>query len=145
MARESRMGITRWGAPHDGSRAGEAERGRRRGDDRLSVYAPSRSDCEVCLQVIRLYFWFTAVVEEAKLSMKKLRTLLFGRGPKRPKPSEPASSSVCDSAMGEGEATGDASGQQAAADPSEAVGSTSGSMGSIVMIIEKRHERDAKV
>jgi hypothetical protein len=94
---------------------------------RLSVYAPSRSDCEVCIQVIRLYFWFTAVVEEAKLSMKKLRTLLFGRGPKRPKPSEPASSSVCDSAMGEGEATGDASGQPAAADPSEAVGSTSGS------------------
>jgi hypothetical protein len=97
---------------------------------RLSVYAPSRSDCEICIQVIRLYFWFTAVVEEAKLSMKKLRTLLFGRGPKRPKPSDPASSSVCDSAMGEGEAMGDASGQQEAAEPSEAAGSTSGSGGS---------------
>jgi hypothetical protein len=94
---------------------------------RLSVYAPSRSDCEICIQVIRLYFWFTAVVEEAKLSMKKLRTLLFGRGPKRPKPSEPASSSVSDSAVGEGEVTGDASGREEAAEPSEAAGSTSGS------------------
>ena len=93
---------------------------------RLSVYAPSRSDCEMCIQVIRLYFWFTAAVEEAKLSLKKLRTLLLGRGPKRPKPCDPASSSVCDSAMGEGEATGDASGQQEAAATSEAVGGPRG-------------------
>ena len=90
---------------------------------RLSVYAPSRSDCEICIQVIRLYFWFTAVVEEAKLSIKKLRTLLFGRGPKRPKPSNPASSSVSDSAVGEGEATDDALGGEEAADTSEAAGS----------------------
>jgi len=94
---------------------------------RLSVYAPSRSDCEICIQVIRLYFWFTAVVAEAKVSIKKLRTLLFGRGPKRPKPSDPASSSVADSAVGEGEATGDASGREDVAETSEAVGSTSGS------------------
>jgi transposase len=94
---------------------------------RLSVYAPSRSDCEICIQVIRLYFWFTAVVEEAKLSLKKLRTLLLGRGPRRPKPSDPASSSLSDSAGGEGEATGEASTREEAAEPSEAAGSTSGS------------------
>jgi transposase len=91
---------------------------------RLSVYAPSRSDCEICIQVIRLYFWFTAVVEEAKLSIKKLRTLLFGRGPRRPKPSDPASSSVSDSVVGEGEATDDASGGEEAAETSEAAGLT---------------------
>jgi hypothetical protein len=94
---------------------------------RLSVYAPSRSDCEIGIQVIRLYGWFTAGVEEAKLSIKKLRALLFGRGAKRPKPSEPAPSSVCDSAVGEGEATGDASGRDEVAVTSEAAGSTSGS------------------
>jgi hypothetical protein len=94
---------------------------------RLSVYAPSRSDCEICIQVIRLYFWFTAVVEEAKLSIKKLRTLLFGRGPKRLKPSDPGSSSVCDSAVGEGKATGDASGREEEAETSKSAGSTSGS------------------
>ena len=54
---------------------------------RLSVYAPSRSDCEMLIQVVRWYFWLVWTVQEAKLSLKKLRTLLFGRGPKPPKPS----------------------------------------------------------
>jgi hypothetical protein len=90
---------------------------------RLSVYAPSHSDCEICIQVIRLYFGFTAVVEEANLSLKKLRTPLLGRGPKRPKPSNPASSSVSDSAVGEGEARDDASGGEEAGETSEAAGS----------------------
>ena len=94
---------------------------------RLSVYAPSRSDGAICIQMLRLSCWFTAVVEEAKLRIQKLRTLLLGRGPKRPKPSDPAASSVCDSAVGAGEATGDASGREAAGDPSEAGGSPSGS------------------
>jgi len=47
---------------------------------RLAVYAPSRSDCEILIQVVRLYFWLVVTVQEAKLSLKKLRTLLFGRG-----------------------------------------------------------------
>jgi hypothetical protein len=61
---------------------------------RLSAYAPSRSDCEICIQVIRLYFWLSAVVDEAKVSMKKLRTLLFGRVVKPPKAGDLKSSSV---------------------------------------------------
>jgi len=52
---------------------------------RLSVYAPSRADCETLIQVLRMYFWLAAAVQEAKLSLKKLRTLLFGRGPKPPR------------------------------------------------------------
>ena len=55
---------------------------------RLSVYAPSRSDCEMLIQVVRWYFWLVWTVQEAKLSLTKLRTLLFGRGPKPP-PSDP--------------------------------------------------------
>ena len=78
--------------------------------------------------MIRLSLGFTAGVEEAKRSIKKLRALLLGRGPKRPRqPSEPASSSVCDSAGGEGEATGDASAWEEVAVTSAAAGSTSGS------------------
>ena len=42
---------------------------------RLSVYAPSRSDCEILIQVVRWYFWLAGAVQEAKLSLKKLRTL----------------------------------------------------------------------
>ena len=47
---------------------------------RLAVYAPSRSDCEILAQVLRLYFWLMVTVEEATVSIRRLRTLLFGRG-----------------------------------------------------------------
>ena len=46
---------------------------------RLLAYTPSRSDCELCVQVIRLYFWLMVALEEAKLSVKRLRNLLFGK------------------------------------------------------------------
>jgi hypothetical protein len=72
---------------------------------RLSVYAPSRSDCEICIQVIRLYFWLSAVVEEAKVSMKKLRTMLFGRVAKHPKPGSLETSSVGAPVLDNGEAS----------------------------------------
>jgi transposase len=60
---------------------------------RLAVYAPSRSDCEILIQVLRWYFWLVAAVQEAKLSLRKLRTLLGGRGPKLPPRCKPAASS----------------------------------------------------
>jgi hypothetical protein len=63
---------------------------------RLSVYAPSRSDCELLIQVMRVYFWLSAVIDEAKLSIHKLRTVLFGYRPKPPKPGAPeASADAC--------------------------------------------------
>jgi hypothetical protein len=49
---------------------------------RLSAYAPSRSDCEVLIEVLRWYFWLVWIVGEAKLSINKLRTMLFGRATK---------------------------------------------------------------
>jgi hypothetical protein len=73
---------------------------------RLSVYAPSRSDCEILIQVVRWYFWLVWTVQEAKLSLNKLRTLLFGRGPKPPKPSAPEASAVSAPSPGHGETTG---------------------------------------
>jgi transposase len=75
--------------------------------ERLSVYAPSRSDCEILIQVLRWYFWLAAAVKEAKLSLTKLRTLLFGQGPKPPTLCEPAASSVSASSRGDGEVVGD--------------------------------------
>jgi hypothetical protein len=56
---------------------------------RLSVYAPSRSDCEILIQVMRWYVWLSAVVDEARLSIHKLRPLLFGPHPKPSKPGDP--------------------------------------------------------
>lgn len=49
---------------------------------RLSVYAPTRSDCEILIPVVRLYFWLMFALQEAKLSLRRLRNLLFGKGPK---------------------------------------------------------------
>ena len=71
---------------------------------RLAAYAPSRSDCEICIQVIRLYFWLAAVVDEAKVSMKKLRTLLFGRVVQPPKADDLKAASVGTPAFEAGEA-----------------------------------------
>jgi transposase len=77
--------------------------------ERLSVYAPSRSDCEIRVQVLRWYFWLAATVQEAKLSLKKLRTLLCGQGPKPPTRCAPAASSVSASSRGDGERAGNGS------------------------------------
>ena len=76
---------------------------------RLSVYAPSRSDCEMLIQVLRWYFWLVATVREAKLSLKTLRTLLRGPGSKPPTLGEPAASSVSASSRSDGERAGDGS------------------------------------
>jgi hypothetical protein len=49
--------------------------------ERLSVYAPSRSDCEILIQVLRWYFWLAAAIKEAKLSLKKPHSIAFrGKG-----------------------------------------------------------------
>ena len=74
--------------------------------ERLAVYAPSRSDCERLIQVLRWYFWLAAAVKEAKLSLKKLRTLLCGQGPKPPMRCEPEASSVSTSSRGDGAVAG---------------------------------------
>lgn len=76
---------------------------------RLSVYAPSRADCEMLIQVVRWYFWLVWSVQEAKLSLKKLRTMLFGHGSKPPTLSEAQTSSVFSPSPLDGEETGVAS------------------------------------
>lgn len=53
---------------------------------RLALYAPSRSDCEILIQVMRLYFWLGVALQETKITVARLRRLLFG---KHLKPSPP--------------------------------------------------------
>ena len=48
---------------------------------RLSVYAPTRSDCERLILVVRLYFWLMFALQEAKWSLRRLRHVLFGKVP----------------------------------------------------------------
>jgi transposase len=92
--------------------------------ERLAVYAPSRADCEILSQVLRWYFWLVAAVQEAKLSLKQLRTLLGGHGPKPPTQCEPAVSSGAAASRGDGEGSGDGSARDAEVGQSPAAGST---------------------
>jgi transposase len=97
---------------------------------RLAVYAPSRSDCELLIQVVRWYFWLVWAVQEAKLSLHKLRMLLCGRSPKPPQPSAPEASLSSTSSPGNGEATGASSSRDAEGWPSEEAGPPSGTVAS---------------
>ena len=90
---------------------------------RLAVYAPSRADCEILIQVLRWYFWLAAAVKEAKLSLKQLRTLLCGQGSKPPTRCASAVSSVSTSARGDGEMAGAGAAQDAEGERSTAAGS----------------------
>jgi hypothetical protein len=74
---------------------------------RLSVYAPSGSDCEILIQVLGGSFWLAAALQEAKLRLTKLRTLLCGQGPQPPTRCAPEASSVATSSRGDGEIWGD--------------------------------------
>ena len=47
--------------------------------ERLSIYAPTRADCEMLIEVGRGYFGLVLTVQEAKRSLKRLRPLLFGK------------------------------------------------------------------
>ena len=95
---------------------------------RLSVYAPSRSDCEILIQVVRWYFWLVWTVQEAKLSLKKLRTLLCGRGPQPPTPSAPEASGRSAPSPRHDEATGASSSRDADVGPSAEAGPLSGTV-----------------
>jgi transposase len=46
---------------------------------RLTVYAPTPADCELLIVVIRLHFWLMFALQEAKLSLRRLRNVLFGK------------------------------------------------------------------
>jgi hypothetical protein len=101
---------------------------------RLAVYAPSRADCEILIQVLRWYFWLAAAVQEAKLSLNKLRTLLCGQGPKPPTVGEPEVASVSATSRGDSEVAGDKSAWDEEGERSTAAGSQPESVASAAEI-----------
>jgi hypothetical protein len=97
---------------------------------RLSVSAPSRSDCERRIQVVRWYLWLVWTVQEAKRRLHKLRTLLCGRGPQLPTPSDPEAALLSAPSPGNGEATGASSSRNEDVGPSADAGPPSGTVAS---------------
>lgn len=87
---------------------------------RLSIYAPSRSDCEIVMLVMQWYFWLVFALQETKITVRRLRRLLFGKALKgsasapedtsAPSPGsedESRAGGVVQSAVGDGAATAD--------------------------------------
>jgi hypothetical protein len=97
---------------------------------RRSVYAPSRSACERRIQGVRWYVGLGWTVQEAQLRLKKLRTLLFGRGPQPPTPSAPEASGRSAPSPGHGEAPGVSASRAADGGPSAEAGPPAGTVGS---------------
>lgn len=95
---------------------------------RLSVYAPRRSDGESLIQVVWWYFGLVWTVQEAKLSCKKLRTLLCGRSPQPPTPSAPEVALRSAPSPSHGGATGASSSWDADGGPSAEAGPLAGTV-----------------
>ena len=62
--------------------------------ERLEHNALSVEDRCVLVQVVRWLFWLFFVVQEAKLSLKRLRTMLFGKGAQAAQARAPEASST---------------------------------------------------
>src|SRR5260370_31296017 len=57
-------------------------------------------------RIIRRYFWVVFALQEATLSVQRLRRLLFGKGPKPEQPPAPEASSTLGDAVGKDDGGG---------------------------------------
>jgi hypothetical protein len=53
---------------------------------RLEHNALSAEDRQLLVKLLTFYFWLLLALREAKLSLKRLKALMFGEKPKKPKP-----------------------------------------------------------
>jgi transposase len=89
---------------------------------RLSIYAPSRSDCEILMPVMRWYFWLMFALQKTKITVQRLRGLLVGKSLKAsPAPEEASKSSQTgrDETSAWGELEADVMGSAAPPAPSQ--------------------------
>jgi hypothetical protein len=54
--------------------------------ERIERKALSAEDRRILVKVLTFYFWLVFALREAKLSLKRLKALVFGEKPKKPKP-----------------------------------------------------------
>ena len=55
--------------------------------ERIERNALSAEDRRILVKILTFYFWLLFALREAKLSLKRLKALVFGEKPKKPKPS----------------------------------------------------------
>jgi len=68
--------------------------------ERLEGDALTAEDRRVLVQVLRWYFWLLFALQEAKFSLKRLRTMLFGSKPKKRKGGSPGETSAAGGSNG---------------------------------------------
>src|SRR5215475_10266436 len=54
--------------------------------ERIERNALSAEDRRLLVKILTFYFWLLFALREAKLSLKRLKALVFGEKPKKPKP-----------------------------------------------------------
>ena len=54
--------------------------------DRIERNALSAEDRRLLVKILTCYFWLLFALREAKLSLKRLKVLVFGEKPKKPRP-----------------------------------------------------------
>jgi transposase len=74
--------------------------------ERLERDALSAEDRRVLVKVLTFYFWLLFALHEAKLSLKRLKALVFGEKPKKPKPPSSGGTPSGGSASGSAGPTG---------------------------------------
>jgi transposase len=77
-------------------------------------------------QIIRMYFWLVFALQEAKLSLKRLRNLVFGSSPTPKEPLASEASTTAIEALGEGERRNDSTPGAEAAGQETAAGESAG-------------------
>jgi hypothetical protein len=71
--------------------------------ERIERNALSAEDRQILVKVLTFYFWLLFALREAKLSLKRIKALVFGEKPKKPKP--PSSGGTPSGGSGGGSAT----------------------------------------
>ena len=79
-------------------------------------------------QIIRLYFWLVLALQEATLSVKRLRNLVFGAQPQPQEPPASEASTMSIAALGEGEGRHDSTPGAEAAGHATAPGEAAGAV-----------------
>ena len=54
--------------------------------ERIERNVLSAEDRQLLVKILTFYFWLLFALREAKLSLKRLKALVFGEKPKKPKP-----------------------------------------------------------
>lgn len=87
--------------------------------ERIERNTLSAADRQLLVKVLTFYFWLLFALREAKLSLKRIKALVFGEKPSKPKPPSSDGTPSGGSGGGNEQPTNTAQGEQSAAPPAK--------------------------